>query len=1106
LHYTPPEWTMLDVATREERAAHVRIARPGLAERLARALDSGSIVLTAGAGCGKTIALEQALALRPAPSVWLRCRPTDRDPGTLLRRLVQMIAEVAPGAVDLLAERLAMAQEQVDARAAAAQLVDELDRLLPTQIVAAFDDAEALADSPGAVSLVGDLIAADSPVLRVAVATRTGLPLRLAKLRSSGRVAELGAGDLAFTAEECAELVLATGKPDADAESLFAATEGWPLGAALGAVHADVPSLRGAASRTRLFEFLAEEALDLLPAALREAVVDSSITHELDAECAAALGLPEDFAEQLTTVGLPIRSGDGARPWVAYHPLVREFLLDRLERERPPEAQRDLHLRVAPALVAAGRGEEAIEHWLSAESWDDAVTGITSTGPGLLSTSPETVERWLAALPAAARRERACLLLQGALDWAGGRQAQAVTRLREATVSYTDAGDVIGMWLARFALADPLFATGGLEEVVILAEGFDDEPALAAGFTPPAVAVYAAGALAALGRAHECEELSRRIVEQPNSAPVLALREVWQCYAHLLEGRFGELVPAAEGAIREFKRADPFNRLAVVSAMLPLVLADQGRDAEALARWDDVEERARDAHSNAMVKVSLVWQALLHARRGELADAEEPLARASEHTSVGWREWVTELARARVAALAGDAPAAVAACERGLAIAKTAPLSERFQAAVEAAPVLFHGGVPAAARMLVEGSLELCENRAPGERGRYSRALLHGLRAWLADTEGDRVAADKALCAMWESAGPNAADVIRREWNLLEGPLSRGLEAEALDPNAVVAAIEAAWPGGTALVPLTVHPNPRVRRAAVAPAAVSGHRALVPRLAELADDRDPDVAATARAATERLRAHPPPLVIGVLGGFTLKRGSWEVEDSAWDRRVAERLVHYLLVKRGSLVPDDLLLEAFWPDTAHESARRSLKVAVSCARAVLDVPDAPSAIVSTQGTLGLRLREGDSVDVDLFEHAAQEGLAAEGAERRRLLDHAAALWTGEPLPQERYSDWAIAWRESLIARYADVLRGLVAACHEDGDDAAATQAARSLVEVDPLDESAHRDLIRAYARSGRRAHALRQYLVCRRRLVDELGMEPGRETSDLQRRILAGEPV
>jgi DNA-binding SARP family transcriptional activator len=1106
LHHPPVERRINGVATRQERAAHVRLARPGLAERLNRALDSGSIVLTAGAGCGKTVALEQALALRPAPSVWLRCRPTDRDPGTLLRRLVQMLSQVAPGAVDLLAERLVMAQERVDARAVAAELVDELDRLLPTQIVATFDDAEALADAPGAVSLVSDLIAADSPVLRVAVATRTALPLRLAKLRSGGRVAEFEAGDLAFTAEECAELVLAAGRADADADRLFAVTEGWPLGAALGAVHADVPSLPGAASRIRLFEFLAEEALDRLPAPLRDAVVDSSITHELDAGCAGALGLPEDFAEHLARVGLPVRSGEADSLWIAYHPLVREFLLDRLEKERTPEARRELHLRVAPVLGRAGRAEEAIEHWLAGEAWDEAVQGITSTGTALLNTSPGTVERWLEALPADVRGGRACLLLQGALDWAGGRQAQAVTRLREATVRYAEAGDVAGMWLSRFALADPLFVTGGIEEVVDLADGFDREPALAAGFTPPAVAVYAAGALAALGRVGECEELSRRLVDHPHSGPVLPLRVVWECYAHLLSGRFGELVPAAEGAIREFKRSDPFNRLAVISAIPPLALGDQGRDAEAIARWREVEKHAHDAHSGAMLKVSLVWQALLHARNGELAAAEDALTRASEQTSVGWREWVTEQARARLALLAGDAPTAVAACEQGLAIAERAPLSERFQAAVEAAPVLFHGGVPAAAGALIDASLDLCEQRAPGETGHYSRALLLGLRAWIADAEGDRPGSFHALQAMWSSGGPNAPDVIRREWKLLEGPLAKGLAAEALDPDSVVAAIEAAWPGGTALLPLTDHPNPHVRRAAVAPAAVSGHRVLVPRLAELANDSDPDVAAAARAATERLRAHPPSLVITMLGGFALRRGSWDVEDSAWDRRVAQRLVHYLLVKRGSLVPDDLLLEAFWPDTPEASARRSLKVAVSCARAVLDVPDAPSVIVSAQRTLGLRLRDGDSVDVDLFEHAAREGLAAGGRDRRRLLERAAALWAGEPLPEERYADWAMAWRESLSARYADVLRGLVSACHEDGDHAAATQAARNLVEVDGLDESAHRHLITAYARSGRRAHALRQYLECRRRLVNELGMEPGQETSELQRRVLAGEPV
>ena len=71
---------------------------------------------------------------------------------------------------------------------------------------------------------------------------------------------------------------------------------------------------------------------------------------------------------------------------------------------------------------------------------------------------------------------------------------------------------------------------------------------------------------------------------------------------------------------------------------------------------------------------------------------------------------------------------------------------------------------------------------------------------------------------------------------------------------------------------------------------------------------------------------------------------------------------------------------------------------------------------------------------------------------------------------------------------------------------AADVARRLVELDPVNEAAHRQLIVAYARAGKRGHALRQYLACRRALVEELGVEPGEETAALQRRVLAGEQV
>jgi DNA-binding SARP family transcriptional activator/tetratricopeptide (TPR) repeat protein len=1095
------------VATPEQlRAAGSRIARPILAERLNRALDRGALLLLAGAGCGKTVALEEALAARDARSAWLRCTPADTDAGRLLRRLVQALSEATPGAVDLLAERLAMAQERIDARALGQELVAELDRLLLDQLVIVIDDAEHLAHDGDSAALVGDLLGADSAVLRVAVATRTALPLRLAKLRTGGRLTEIGAEELAFSPDECGELLRSLRRSDADAERLFAATEGWPLGSSLGALSADIPSLRGAASRTRLFDFLREEVLDPLDPELRASVIDSSITPELDQGCMLALGLPGDFPERVAQAGLPLRPAGGEGDWLAYHPLVREFLLERLDLEREHHARRNLHTRVAPALTEAGRVEEAIEHWLAAESWSDAHAAITVAAPPLLNTAPATVQRWIDSLPDQLRDGSWCLLLQGALDWAEGRQPDAVARLRESARLFTEAGDPVGTWLARFTLADPLFVSGDIEGVVELADGFDAAPALAAGATPPAVAAYAAAALGGLGRVGECEELSRRLLAHPHADPVRPLHLVWKCYEHLLAGGFDRLVPGAENAIREFERVDPFDRLPVIAGILAIALGDQGHDAEALSRWRRVEELARERHSRAMLKVSLVWQALLHARAGAAGPAQQLLARADDSTGVGWREYAVELARARVATLRGDPGAAVSACGRGLTLAAQAPLSERFQAVVDAAPVLFDAGLSARSRALVEDALADCDARVPGAPGRYSRALLLGLRAWLRDAEGDAAGAAADLEAIWTDAGASAPDVVRREWGLLERPLWRALAAGTLDPGAVIAAIEVAWPGGDALLAFTSHPNSRVRRAAVAPAGVSGHPDLPSRLDELAADPDPEVAAAAVSARERLVTRPPPLDFTLLGGFEVRRGSWNADDSAWDRRVAQRLVRFLLVKRGSAVSEDLLLEAFWPDTPEPSARRSLRVAVSCARNVLDVPDTPSVIEGSERTLALRLRERDSVDADRFEQAARAALGADGPERRSLLERAVGLWAGEPLPEERYADWAAAWRESLTVRYAEVLAALVAACHEDDDQLAATQAARRLVELEPLDESAQRELITAYARSGRRAHALRQFLECRRRLVDELGMEPAAQTVELQRRVLAGEPV
>jgi DNA-binding SARP family transcriptional activator len=207
------------------------------------------------------------------------------------------------------------------------------------------------------------------------------------------------------------------------------------------------------------------------------------------------------------------------------------------------------------------------------------------------------------------------------------------------------------------------------------------------------------------------------------------------------------------------------------------------------------------------------------------------------------------------------------------------------------------------------------------------------------------------------------------------------------------------------------------------------------------------------------------------------------------------------------VPEDLIFEAMWPGRSPSSARRSLQVTVSRARQVLDPPGAERSVIEAgEHAYRLALGERDSVDADEFAAAAEAALAERGEGRRALLERTRSLWGGEPLPEERYSDWATAYRERLTDRYIEVLTAQIELHERGGEHTGAAAIARELVDLDPLNEGAHRALIRSYARAGRTGHALRQYLECRRALVEQLGVEPAAETSRLQARILAGEAV
>ena len=101
-------------------------------------------------------------------------------------------------------------------------------------------------------------------------------------------------------------------------------------------------------------------------------------------------------------------------------------------------------------------------------------------------------------------------------------------------------------------------------------------------------------------------------------------------------------------------------------------------------------------------------------------------------------------------------------------------------------------------------------------------------------------------------------------------------------------------------------------------------------------------------------------------------------------------------------------------------------------------------------------------------------------------------TGRELLPEAQAPWLETWRRRLDDVRVRALESYATACLELGgaELPAAERAARQLVDLAPLRETAHLLLMRALVSAGNTAEALVTYERLRSTLRDELGVDPG----------------
>ena len=215
-----------------------------------------------------------------------------------------------------------------------------------------------------------------------------------------------------------------------------------------------------------------------------------------------------------------------------------------------------------------------------------------------------------------------------------------------------------------------------------------------------------------------------------------------------------------------------------------------------------------------------------------------------------------------------------------------------------------------------------------------------------------------------------------------------------------------------------------------------------------------------------------------------------------------RLLAALALTRGRTCSVDELLDAVWGESPPASARKLLQVYVSALRKVL--PE--GATLVTQGPGYALLLPAESLDAERFEAHVEEAAAAlasgNPALAASLADRALALWRGAALADVAYDDFARAEAERLEELRVVALEQRVESQLLLGRDVLAD--ALALAREQPLRERSQALAMHALYRSRRQTEALDLYAAVRARL-HELGLEPGPDLRELQRRILQQDP-
>ncbi len=451
------------------------LSRQRLLDILNGLLDLKLIIVAAPAGYGKTSLLIDFVHHTAWPICWLSLDPLDQDPFRFISHFIAAIQSRFPDfGQNSLSVLNNTPQDKLNFPDLVATLVNDIYDHIPEHFIFILDDYQLVEESESVNLFVNRFLQDVDENCHLLVSSRRLLSLAdLPLLVARSQVGGISFEEISFSAQEIQDLLLQNYHltiSDRSAEELTRQSEGWITGLLLSTHLLDGEigdRLRVArVSGVGLYEYLAQQVLDQQPQEIQDFLLRTAILEEYNVDlCERVIGkaLNIDLAWQRLMDQVLLRNlfvlpvGEDGHFWLRYHHLFRDFLQEKIRKNRPGET-RKITIALADDYGLQEDWDRAFLLYHQVGATEKMVSLVEQAGPSMVTRGKLlTLKQWMAALPPEMTTSRPSFLsLQGAILMTTGEVNQSVILLSEVITSLLNAGtqlEVLCLSLIRRSVA-----------------------------------------------------------------------------------------------------------------------------------------------------------------------------------------------------------------------------------------------------------------------------------------------------------------------------------------------------------------------------------------------------------------------------------------------------------------------------------------------------------------------------------------------------------------------------------------------------------------------------------------------------------------------------